>query len=196
MSLQNSYSFSLQTRLVSTSRPGRAWDDHREIEFELYRKYQMAVHNDPPDRCTVHGFTRFLVNTPLKVRSPSQTKHNRKNQSRAKNNYFEKKFWRSLKPGHFLQITLEQMHRKHRLFKLSADLFAKYQMAVHNENRTECDEKQFYDFLVDTPLKVLCSALDAILSPFAQSLFFCFSKRKVTVLATDPSTSSIGWMIN
>lgn len=27
----------------------------------------MSVHNDPPDRCTMHGFTRFLINSPLKV---------------------------------------------------------------------------------------------------------------------------------
>lgn len=33
--------------------------------FELYRKYQMAVHNDPPDEITEAGFKRFLVESPL-----------------------------------------------------------------------------------------------------------------------------------
>lgn len=53
--------------MIPTSEPGAEWDRAKEIEFELYRKYQMKIHNDPPERCTMHGFTRFLVNSPLKV---------------------------------------------------------------------------------------------------------------------------------
>lgn len=35
--------------------------------LKLYRKYQMAVHNDPLDKLTESSFERFLVNSPLKV---------------------------------------------------------------------------------------------------------------------------------
>lgn len=53
--------------MIPTSEPGAEWERAKEIEFELYRKYQMKIHNDPSERCTMHGFTRFLVNSPLKV---------------------------------------------------------------------------------------------------------------------------------
>lgn len=38
-----------------------------DIEYEVYKKYQMTIHNDPPEKCSKKGFTRFLVKTPLKV---------------------------------------------------------------------------------------------------------------------------------
>ncbi|KAJ3191527.1 Arginyl-tRNA--protein transferase 1 [Irineochytrium annulatum] len=33
--------------------------------FELYKKYQTVIHNDPPGKVTVSGFTNFLVKSPL-----------------------------------------------------------------------------------------------------------------------------------
>lgn len=27
----------------------------------------MAIHNDPPEKCTMRGFHRFLINSPLQV---------------------------------------------------------------------------------------------------------------------------------
>eukprot|EP01031_Cornospumella_fuschlensis_P037606 gene37606-45683_t len=36
-----------------------------EEKFALYKKYQVAVHNDKPDEVTPEGFTRFLVTSPL-----------------------------------------------------------------------------------------------------------------------------------
>jgi arginine-tRNA-protein transferase len=38
---------------------------YSEEKFELYKKYQTAVHNDKPEEVTSAGFTRFLVETPL-----------------------------------------------------------------------------------------------------------------------------------
>lgn len=35
-----------------------------------------------------------------------------------------------------------------------ASLFAKYQMAVHNEQPSDCDMEQYLAFLVDSPLQV------------------------------------------
>jgi hypothetical protein len=33
-------------------------------------------------------------------------------------------------------------------------LFAKYQMAIHNESQEECNPQLFYEHLVDSPLEV------------------------------------------
>lgn len=88
------------------------------------------------------------------------------------------------------------MHRKHRLFKSSAQLFAKFQMTVFNEPQSECDENQFFDFLVDSPLKVLCSALEGSTCSYYLICLVFFSQRKVMVSVTGRSISSIGWMVN
>ena len=36
-----------------------------EEKFNLYKKYQTTVHEDPPEKITPKGFTRFLVSSPL-----------------------------------------------------------------------------------------------------------------------------------
>ncbi|KAJ8330088.1 Arginyl-tRNA--protein transferase 1, variant 2 [Batrachochytrium dendrobatidis] len=36
-----------------------------QATFELYKKYQIAVHNDPPSRLNPEQFTQFLVDTPI-----------------------------------------------------------------------------------------------------------------------------------
>jgi len=38
---------------------------YSEEKFQLYKKYQIAVHNDKEEEVTAAGFTRFLVETPL-----------------------------------------------------------------------------------------------------------------------------------
>ncbi|KAK8675118.1 hypothetical protein V6N13_033188 [Hibiscus sabdariffa] len=40
-------------------------------EYALYRRYQMKVHKDKPDRVTESSYKRFLVDTPLLFVSPS-----------------------------------------------------------------------------------------------------------------------------
>lgn len=40
-------------------------------EFELYRRYQIKVHNDKPDQVTETSYKRFLVDTPLVFVPPS-----------------------------------------------------------------------------------------------------------------------------
>lgn len=35
--------------------------------FELYKRYQVAVHKDKPEKVTMRGFQRFLCNSPLLV---------------------------------------------------------------------------------------------------------------------------------
>lgn len=38
-----------------------------EAELDLYRRYQMCIHRDPPEKVTRKSFEGFLVRSPLKV---------------------------------------------------------------------------------------------------------------------------------
>ncbi|XP_063243298.1 arginyl-tRNA--protein transferase 1 isoform X2 [Bacillus rossius redtenbacheri] len=62
---------SLQVRLVRSQPPGRELQQSLEDAHRLYCKYQLAVHGDPPDKCTLQQFTRFLVRSPLQPWEPS-----------------------------------------------------------------------------------------------------------------------------
>ncbi|KAJ3072020.1 Arginyl-tRNA--protein transferase 1 [Podochytrium sp. JEL0797] len=46
-----------------------------EDTFELYSRYQMLVHNDPPEKIKRSGFTNFLVDSPLTFISPEEILH-------------------------------------------------------------------------------------------------------------------------
>ncbi|XP_050501381.1 arginyl-tRNA--protein transferase 1 isoform X2 [Diabrotica virgifera virgifera] len=59
----------LRMCLIPTSVPNASWTEVEDIEFELYKKYQMSIHNDPPSKLSLHGFKRFLVKSPLKPKS-------------------------------------------------------------------------------------------------------------------------------
>ncbi len=56
-----------QLRLVRSSPRSREFKDTFVESYAIYKKYQMVVHNDPPDKPTESQFTRFLVDSPLKV---------------------------------------------------------------------------------------------------------------------------------
>jgi len=43
--------------------------------FELYKQYQISVHNDKPEKISMRGFSRFLCDSPLGV-SPWYTTSN------------------------------------------------------------------------------------------------------------------------
>lgn len=61
------YVIYMQIRLVRSSPPSREFEQTSQQAYEVYRKYQMAVHGDAPDKCTPRQFSRFLVNSPLQV---------------------------------------------------------------------------------------------------------------------------------
>ena len=58
----------MQIRLVRSSPPSREFEQTKQQAYEVYQKYQMAIHGDPPDKCTHQHYTRFLVNSPLQVK--------------------------------------------------------------------------------------------------------------------------------
>lgn len=38
-----------------------------DASANLYKKYQMVIHNDPPEECNQKSFFNFLVKSPLQV---------------------------------------------------------------------------------------------------------------------------------
>ncbi|XP_054974985.1 arginyl-tRNA--protein transferase 1 isoform X3 [Sorex araneus] len=60
----------LEVRLVPVSFEDPEFKSSFSQSFSLYVKYQMAVHQDPPDECGKTEFTRFLCSSPLEAEKP------------------------------------------------------------------------------------------------------------------------------
>lgn len=60
----------LAVKLVQSSPRTKEFNESFAESFALYKKYQMAVHNDKEEDCTKDQFTRFLVDSSL-ARAPS-----------------------------------------------------------------------------------------------------------------------------
>ncbi|XP_045478351.1 arginyl-tRNA--protein transferase 1 [Harmonia axyridis] len=56
----------LTLKLIDPTNSPNEWKKYERLEFDLYRKYQNIIHNDPPHKNSLEGFLRFLVKTPLK----------------------------------------------------------------------------------------------------------------------------------
>lgn len=55
----------LEVKLVQSSPQSPEFKASFRESYELYKKYQVAVHHDTPDKCTEDQFVRFLVDSPL-----------------------------------------------------------------------------------------------------------------------------------
>ncbi|XP_044759815.1 arginyl-tRNA--protein transferase 1 [Coccinella septempunctata] len=66
----------LTLKLIEPTNPSSDWKKYEQMEFELYKKYQNIIHNDPPHKNTLSGFLRFLVKTPLKSQAHPDHKGN------------------------------------------------------------------------------------------------------------------------
>lgn len=55
-------SFLFQVKLIQSK------EGSTETIFNLYKKYQMHVHNDKPEKLSTRSYDRFLVNSPLQVK--------------------------------------------------------------------------------------------------------------------------------
>jgi Arginine-tRNA-protein transferase, C terminus len=60
--------FSMQLRLVQSNPPSAEYKETEEDSYNVYKKYQISVHDDPPEKVTLKQFTRFLVDSPLDVK--------------------------------------------------------------------------------------------------------------------------------
>ncbi|XP_058154234.1 arginyl-tRNA--protein transferase 1 isoform X4 [Dasypus novemcinctus] len=69
-SLPEDASHKLEVRLVPVSFEDPEFKSTFSQSFSLYVKYQMTVHQDPPDECGKTEFTRFLCSSPLEAENP------------------------------------------------------------------------------------------------------------------------------
>ncbi|XP_062071021.1 arginyl-tRNA--protein transferase 1 isoform X7 [Lepus europaeus] len=63
--LPENASHKLEVRLVPVSFEDPEFQSSFSQSFSLYVKYQMTIHQDPPDECGKTEFTRFLCSSPL-----------------------------------------------------------------------------------------------------------------------------------
>ncbi|XP_004579820.2 arginyl-tRNA--protein transferase 1 isoform X4 [Ochotona princeps] len=66
-SLPENASHKLEVRLVPVSFEDPEFKSSFSQSFSLYAKYQMSIHQDPPEECGKTEFTRFLCSSPLEA---------------------------------------------------------------------------------------------------------------------------------
>nr|XP_045005450.1 arginyl-tRNA--protein transferase 1 isoform X4 [Jaculus jaculus] len=69
-SLPENASHKLEVRVVRSSPASPQFRATFQESYQLYKRYQMAIHKDPPDKPTVSQFTRFLCSSPLEPERP------------------------------------------------------------------------------------------------------------------------------
>ncbi|XP_051049106.1 arginyl-tRNA--protein transferase 1 isoform X2 [Phodopus roborovskii] len=70
-SLPENASHKLEVRVVRSSPPSPQFKASFQESYQVYKRYQMIIHKDPPDKPTVSQFTRFLCNSPLEAEHPA-----------------------------------------------------------------------------------------------------------------------------
>ncbi|XP_074643511.1 arginyl-tRNA--protein transferase 1-like isoform X2 [Tubulanus polymorphus] len=55
----------LEIKLVRSNPPDEDFERTFKETYQLYKRYQMVIHNDPPSKPSERQFRRFLVNSPL-----------------------------------------------------------------------------------------------------------------------------------
>uniref|UniRef100_A0A8C3WRF0 Arginyl-tRNA--protein transferase 1 n=1 Tax=Catagonus wagneri TaxID=51154 RepID=A0A8C3WRF0_9CETA len=66
-SLPENASHKLEVRVVRSSPPSSQFKATFQESYQVYKRYQMVIHKDPPDKPTVSQFTRFLCSSPLEA---------------------------------------------------------------------------------------------------------------------------------
>ncbi|XP_057164607.1 arginyl-tRNA--protein transferase 1 isoform X23 [Ursus arctos] len=69
-SLPENASHKLEVRVVRSSPPSSQFKATFQESYQVYKRYQMVIHKDPPDKPTVSQFTRFLCSSPLEAENP------------------------------------------------------------------------------------------------------------------------------
>jgi len=69
-SLPENASHKLEVRVVRSSPPSSQFKATFQESYQVYKRYQMIIHKDPPDKPTVSQFTRFLCSSPLEAENP------------------------------------------------------------------------------------------------------------------------------
>ncbi|XP_075279977.1 arginyl-tRNA--protein transferase 1 isoform X7 [Opisthocomus hoazin] len=67
VSLPDDAPHKLEVRLVRSSPPSSQFKATFQESYQVYKRYQMVIHKDPPDKPTINQFTRFLCDSPLEA---------------------------------------------------------------------------------------------------------------------------------
>ncbi|XP_062491277.1 arginyl-tRNA--protein transferase 1 isoform X3 [Pezoporus occidentalis] len=67
VSLPDDAQHKLEVRVVRSSPPSSQFKATFQESYQVYKRYQMVVHKDPPDKPTINQFTRFLCDSPLEA---------------------------------------------------------------------------------------------------------------------------------
>ncbi|XP_037760747.1 arginyl-tRNA--protein transferase 1 isoform X2 [Chelonia mydas] len=70
VSLPDDAAHQLEVRVVRSSPPSCQFKASFQESYQVYKRYQMAIHKDPPDKPTISQFTRFLCDSPLEAENP------------------------------------------------------------------------------------------------------------------------------
>nr|XP_048712275.1 arginyl-tRNA--protein transferase 1 isoform X1 [Caretta caretta] len=70
VSLPDDAAHQLEVRVVRSSPPSCQFKATFQESYQVYKRYQMAIHKDPPDKPTISQFTRFLCDSPLEAENP------------------------------------------------------------------------------------------------------------------------------
>ncbi|XP_005307748.2 arginyl-tRNA--protein transferase 1 isoform X10 [Chrysemys picta bellii] len=70
VSLPDDATHQLEVRVVRSSPPSCQFKATFQESYQVYKRYQMAIHKDPPDKPTISQFTRFLCDSPLEAENP------------------------------------------------------------------------------------------------------------------------------
>uniref|UniRef100_U3JHH9 Arginyl-tRNA--protein transferase 1 n=1 Tax=Ficedula albicollis TaxID=59894 RepID=U3JHH9_FICAL len=57
----------LEVRVVRSSPPSSQFKATFQESYQVYKRYQMVIHKDPPDKPSISQFTRFLCDSPLEA---------------------------------------------------------------------------------------------------------------------------------
>ncbi|XP_054516521.1 arginyl-tRNA--protein transferase 1 isoform X4 [Pan troglodytes] len=69
-SLPENASHKLEVRVVRSSPPSSQFKATLLESYQVYKRYQMVIHKNPPDMPTESQFTRFLCSSPLEAETP------------------------------------------------------------------------------------------------------------------------------
>ncbi|XP_076195266.1 arginyl-tRNA--protein transferase 1 isoform X2 [Aptenodytes patagonicus] len=67
VSLPDDAPHKLEVRVVRSSPPSSQFKATFQESYQVYKRYQMVIHQDPPDKPTINQFTRFLCDSPLEA---------------------------------------------------------------------------------------------------------------------------------
>uniref|UniRef100_A0A8B9V1T8 Arginyl-tRNA--protein transferase 1 n=1 Tax=Anas zonorhyncha TaxID=75864 RepID=A0A8B9V1T8_9AVES len=70
VSLPDDAPHKLEVRVVRSSPPSSQFKATFQESYQVYKRYQMVIHKDPPDKPTINQFTRFLCDSPLEAENP------------------------------------------------------------------------------------------------------------------------------